>query len=518
MSSPLSFVAKARAEAAKELLIRRRARADVLDYCNAIDIPGKPATDDPDTEFFKPIESTMALHHRLIMQALEKTSKTPFGRLMLFMPPGSAKSTYASVVYPSRYLGEEANRRLILASYGDDLAKKMGRRTRSVIKQPRYRGIYNAELTRDSNAVNQFALTNGSEYMATGLLGGITGNRAGGVIIDDPIKGREQADSPTIRQKTYDAYEDDLKTRLIPGGWICLIQTRWHEDDLAGRILPEDWAGQSGDILCRDGNIWRVISLQARCELPNDPLNRQVGEYLWPEWFNEKHWAQFERNPRTWASLFQQLPRSIEGTLFQEESLLIFGHPHPDPTQVDYVYAVIDTAFKGGDKNDGTAVTFFARNRFAGVPLLVVDWDIVKIDGALLEDWVPGIIRQLDHLAKALGARLGSGGLYIEDKAAGTILLQKAAVKGWAAQAIDSKLVELGKDSRGLGVSDYVARGDVKITESAYRKKKAYNDREQNHFISQVTGYRLGLPNQADDLYDTFCYGISIGIGTEDGY
>jgi hypothetical protein len=302
-------------EAARELLIRRRARTSLLDYANAIEIPGKPVgeDDDPDTEFFRPVETTLADHHRLLLTKLQELSEKRHGRLMVFMPPGSAKSSYASVVFPSAYLGAKPNRRLILSSYGSGLARKMGRRTRSIINQPRFSGIFGCGLTKESRAAEEFALTNGSEYMSGGILSGITGNRAHGLIIDDPIKGREDAQSETIREKTWDAYENDLKTRLIPGGWICLIQTRWHEDDLAGRILPSDWNGESGLIRCKDGMDWEVICLQARCEVDNDPLGRARGDYLWPEWFDSQHWAQFETNASMWASLFQQRPAPADG-------------------------------------------------------------------------------------------------------------------------------------------------------------------------------------------------------------
>jgi predicted phage terminase large subunit-like protein len=307
--------------AALELLIRRKARSDILHYVNAIDVPGRPVGNDPEGDVFEPVETTIASHHRVLLQKLDDISKKPHGRMMVFMPPGSAKSTYASVVFPSRYLGSQPNRKLILASYGDDLARKMGRRTRSIIKQSRYAGIFNCGLTAESQAAQEFALTNGSEYMACGILSGITGNRAHGIIIDDPIKGREQANSEPIRNKTWDAYEDDLKTRLIPGGWIVLIQTRWHEDDLAGRILPDNWNGESGPILCKDGNEWEVLCLQAKCEVENDPLGRQKGEYLWPEWFTRKHWAQFEQNQRTWSALYQQRPTPLEGDLFRPDQI-----------------------------------------------------------------------------------------------------------------------------------------------------------------------------------------------------
>ena len=318
----MSALSPVQIEAARELLTRRRARASILNYVNAIDVPGKPSSEDPDEEFFLPVETTVAHHHRLILEAFERTANTRHGRLMVFLPPGSAKSTCGSVVFPSRYLGQESGRKVILASYGDELAKKMGRRTRQICRSDRYNGIWGCMLSPESRAADQWILTNSSEYMACGILSGITGNRAHGIIIDDPVKGREAANSETIRQKTWDAYQDDLLTRLIPGGWLAIIQTRWHQDDLAGRILPEDWKGQSGMIECRDGSTWEVLCIQAKCEHGNnDPLGRAPGEYLWPEWFDDKHWAQFEAQPQTWASLFQQIPSPADGNLFKPDNI-----------------------------------------------------------------------------------------------------------------------------------------------------------------------------------------------------
>lgn len=305
--------------AARELQIRRAARTSRLAFAEAIDVPGRSVAGDDDDEGDEPLDNApvkLAAHHKLVLQAMDRCSKRNTGRLMIFMPPGSAKSTYASVVFPADYLGYSPGERIILASYGDTLANKMGRRTRSIIKQARYKGIHQTELSADSKASDNFTLTNGSEYMACGILGGVTGNRANGIVIDDPIKGREQANSETIRDKTWDAYQDDLLTRLIPGGWLVLIQTRWHEDDLAGRILPTDWKGESGMIMCKDGNEWEVLCLQAQCEVENDPLGRAQGEYLWPEWFTEKHWNQYKINARTWGALFQQRPTPLDGDLF----------------------------------------------------------------------------------------------------------------------------------------------------------------------------------------------------------
>jgi predicted phage terminase large subunit-like protein len=317
------------AQAARELQIRRAARKDVLGFAEAVDVPGRAVEDDDENVPVELIETKLAAHHKLILREMEACAARDTGRLMIFCPPGSAKSTYASVVFPADYLGRNPHKQIILASYGDSLALKMGRRTRSIIKQPRYKGIHGCELSDESKSVNNFVLTNGSEYMACGILSGVTGNRANGIIIDDPTKGREDADSETIQEKTWEAYNDDLKTRLKPGGWMVIIQTRWNENDLSGHILPDDWKGQSGDILCKDGNTWRVLCLQAECQVDDDPLGRKRGEYLWPEWFTLKHWEQFKNSPRTWGSLYQQLPTPLDGDLFKPEKIQIIGEIPP---------------------------------------------------------------------------------------------------------------------------------------------------------------------------------------------
>jgi predicted phage terminase large subunit-like protein len=317
-------------QAAGILLARRTARRDLPAFASRIPVPGSPLEDADEAAAIPLIESAQAPHHLLILREMQRCMETRHGRLMIMAPPGSAKSTYATVVAPAWYLGTNKDRRVILASYGDDLARRHGRRTRQLLLSPESSSILQTTLSDDSRASDEFALKNGSEYLACGVMAGVTGNRAHGIVIDDPIKGREQADSQTVRQKTYEAYEDDLLTRLIPGGWVVLIQTRWHEDDIAGRILPENWAGESGDIQCRDGNTWRVVCLQAECQTKSDPIGRGVGDMLWPEWFDARHWDQFRLNRRTWSSLYQQIPAPADGILFRRDDMMTYDVAPPD--------------------------------------------------------------------------------------------------------------------------------------------------------------------------------------------
>lgn len=270
---------------------------------------------------------------------------------MLFLPPGSAKSTYATVVSTTWAMGSIPGFKAITVSYGSDLARKFGRRMRSIAKQPAFQTLFNCTLSTDSAAADEWALTNGSEFMGGGILSGITGNRADFIAIDDPIKGRQEADSEAVRKSTIEAYQDDVLTRLKPHGSVMMTLTRWHEGDLAGSILPETWNGESGMIECRDGETWEVICIPAQAERHDDLLGRKVGEYIWPEWFTEDHWKPFKMKARTWSALYQQRPAPDTGDYWKRE-WIIEVEPHEIPAKrTMFIYGGSDYAVTqdGGD-------------------------------------------------------------------------------------------------------------------------------------------------------------------------
>lgn len=337
-------------QAACELLRRRRARVSMVDYARYIDVPGAPIVEhDDDSEQFSPVETELAPHHELILQAAERCITRHRGRTMLFLPPGSAKSTYATVVAPTHAMGRIPGFKVIAVSYGTDLARKFGRRMRAIVKQRTYSNLFGIGLSAESSAAHEWALENGSEFMGGGILAGITGNRADFIAIDDPIKGRQEADSEAVRKSTMDAYEEDVLTRLKPGGSLMITQTRWHEGDLAGSILPEGWSGESGMIKCRDGETWEVICIPAKCDRADDPLGRSIGEYIWPEWFGADHWAPFERLPRTWSALYQQRPSPDTGDYFKRDWIVPVDHIPPLAEMAIYGASDYAVTADGGD-------------------------------------------------------------------------------------------------------------------------------------------------------------------------
>jgi predicted phage terminase large subunit-like protein len=311
-------------QAVAELLRRQRSQESLAEYARSVEIPGAPLSADPENEQFRPVETSLAAHHLLFCQKIQECIEKDHGRLMIFAPPGSAKSSYASVVAVCWAMAKFQNFRIILASYATNIAEKQSRRARALCRQEAHVSIWpdRPELQTDQRAVGSWALSNGNEFMAAGLLAGITGNRADLAIVDDPVSGREDADSPTIQKKTIDAYRDDIVSRLKPKASVIIIQTRWNENDLSGSILPEDYKGQSGQIACRDGQTWEVINLPAEAENPDDPLGRKPGEFLWLDWFGMEHWNIRKNDPqgqRTWASLYQQRPTAGDGIEFKRE-------------------------------------------------------------------------------------------------------------------------------------------------------------------------------------------------------
>lgn len=323
-----------------------------------IEIPGAPLTDNEDEDRFHSIRlDKLAFHHEILLDALQEVGDGTLKNLIVIMPPGSAKSTYCSVVFPAWLMMKFARLQILLTSYGDTLALRHSRRCRQLVRSPSFQALCNTPIMPGSNAAEEWALTNQAQFQAGGLTTGITGSRADVGICDDPIKGREAAESEVQRNKIEDAIRDDFDSRIKPQpiGYVgprgsrIYITTRWHMLDPVGKILPENWSGESGDILGRDGRIWRVICIPAQADRLDDPLGRNVGDYLWPEWFPESHWAPFKRHARSWNSLYQGKPTPADGDYFRDEWLRTVEVLPPRATLKVYGASDYAVTASGGD-------------------------------------------------------------------------------------------------------------------------------------------------------------------------
>lgn len=191
------------------------------------------------------------------------------------------------------------------------------------------------------------------------------------------------------------------------------------------------------------------------------------------------------------------------------------------PMHNDMVFAVVDSAMKDGSQNDGTAVIYYAVSKYFGHKLTVLDWDIVQIKSDMLVNWLPNVIKNLEHYADLTKSRGGSAGVWIEDKASGITLLQTGMRLGWPVQAINGEITSIGKDGRAISASGAVYRGEVKLSQFAFEKVVEFKGQTRNHLITQVCGYRIGdkdAAKRADDLADALTYGVIISLGGNDGF
>lgn len=224
--------------AASEILRRKAIRSSMTEWCKS--------------QGYVP-----ARHHALLIEKLEALSRGDINRLAVFMPPGSAKSTYASVLFPPWCMAQHPKAQFLAAAHTTELAERWGRRVRNLIAEGS--SLLGIDPDDNNQAAGRWAIKEGGEYLAAGARIGIAGFRALFGVIDDPLRSREDAESQTVRDRLWEWYLYDFRTRLIPGARQLLIQTRWHEDDLAGRLLREQQDG---------GEQWTVINLPALAETP----------------------------------------------------------------------------------------------------------------------------------------------------------------------------------------------------------------------------------------------------------
>lgn len=281
-----------------------------------------------------------ALHHRLLIDQLQRVATGEVDRLAIFMPPGSAKSTYGSVLFPAWFMANRPGNHVIAASHTIELARRWGRQVKRLFVD--HSATLGAQLAADSQAMGRWALDTKGEYLSAGTGQAIAGFRADLAIIDDPVGSRADADSEVYRQNAWDWYKGDIWPRLKPGGRIVLIQTRWHEDDLAGRILAESKL---------TGEHWRVVSLPAVAE-GDDLLGRKPGEFLWDDTYgygNTLRLAQITQTPRNWSALYQQRPAPETGDYFKEEWLRPYVRAPDINTLITYGGSDFAVTADGGD-------------------------------------------------------------------------------------------------------------------------------------------------------------------------
>ncbi len=319
-------------EAAQRLLLRKSARLNFASWCELAN--GGLG---------------LAKHHRLIIDklqnAVDKYKKGESSRLMILMPPGSAKSTYTSKLFPPWFLGQMPNLSILACSHSDELATDFGRAGRNLVES--YSKILGYELAKDSRASDSWETTTGSYYRAAGCGAGIAGRRADLGLIDDFAGKEEEVLSKTFNDKIWNWYVNDLIPRLKPNAIRILICNHRNEDDLAGRLIS------------REGHLWEIIRIRLLIETQQqsleDPLNRSVGQWLWPEYFTKELVLERMQNPSA-SGIEQQEPSPQNGDFFEASWIDENTYENPEVLKEGQIYGASDHAVSEIQSADDTCM------------------------------------------------------------------------------------------------------------------------------------------------------------------
>lgn len=288
---------------------------------------------------------------------LEEKTANPYDILIISCPPQHGKSKTISETLPSWFLMRNPDKKVILVSYGDDLARRFGKANLDKVKS--FGEIFGVTIDKGKANAKEFRLAKREGVMiSAGYGAGLTGNRADLIVIDDPVKNRVEADSEKDREKKWNDYVDSIETRMAAGGKLILIMTRWHEDDLAGRLMEK-----------RADSV-KVINLPCEAE-EDDLLGRKPGDALCPEIGKDKKWLKAlkknhtdEQGLRSWNALYQGRPTALEGNMLKRDWWEYYEYKDYEDGKIPLqsVIIAVDAAFKDEKKNDYVAIGVWGKH------------------------------------------------------------------------------------------------------------------------------------------------------------
>lgn len=419
--------------------------------------------------------------HRMIAEHLEAIARGDIRFLSISMPPRHGKSLLASVHFPAWFLGNYPDKRLIGCSYTAALANRFSRQARNILSDQRS-PFPEVKPAKDAQNVTSWDIAGHlGGYVSAGVGGSITGMGAHVLLIDDPVKSAEEADSEVRRETAWEWLTGTAITRLEPAGAVVMIGTRWHEDDLIGRALN------------MEGADWTVINLPAQAE-EADALGRAAGDYLWPERFGDAEYAAMRQRvgERNWQALYQQRPTAAEGGMFKRPWWRYYD-TLPDLTEV---VITVDSAFKTGVGADFTAVAVWGHDGAGSYYLIDCIEERVEF---------PELIRLCEATWEAHRWRARTVPLLIEDKASGQSAIQvlkrpERRADGTIRPALPVIPFKVtageSKEARAESVSPVVEAGRAFLPARATWRER---------FIDQHANFPLAAH---DDMVDTTSMGL----------
>lgn len=472
------------------LLKRRKAilesKDDMIRFARFVR-PTASHPDDIDKSLYLP-----AKHHRVIAAALEEVASGNIKRLIIACPPRHGKSELASRLFPAWFVGRNPTQNMILTTYNETLAWDFGRNVRDILQSPLYQQVFpEATLKAGAASVDRVELDKGATLFFVGRGGSLTGRGASVILVDDPLKDRKEADSPTIREQLWAWYTQVLSTRLATeDGAIVIIMTRWHEDDLVGRLTDKMNPFYSEE----EAKHWRIIDLPALAG-DNDVLGRQKGEPLWPERFGTKYLETIRRTDvRGFQALYQGKPTPEDGTFFRAEHIQTYSRMSDmPPKETMRFYGASDHALSTAQGRDKTALIIVGVDEHENIWVMPdIYWGQAPTD-QVVSVWIEMLRKyrpiywwaEKGHISKSIGP-----------------FLRKRMIEESIFCAIDEITPVGDKQQRAQSIQARMAMGKVRFPQFT---------RWYGEARDQILKFPAGVH---DDLVDALAY-IGLGLGKQ---
>lgn len=291
-------------------------------------------------------------HHRILADMLMDIAEGKKDRICVNIPPRHGKSQLVSIFFPAWFLGRNPNKKVMMVSHTTDLAVDFGRKVRNLISTDEYKAIFpTVALAVDSKSAGRWNTNSGGEYYACGIGSSIAGRGADLLLIDDPHSEQDVINGNfEVFDKAYEWFTYGARTRLMPGGRVAIIQTRWHMDDLTGRVV--------GDMAQNDkADQYEIVEFPAVLEVPKKKGSGYIEKPLWPEFFDLDALMRTKASMPTfqWNAQYQQEPTAEEASIVKREWWQRWGDE--DAPMCEYIIMSLDAAAESHNRADYTALT-----------------------------------------------------------------------------------------------------------------------------------------------------------------
>ena len=443
-------------------------------------------------------------HHRILCDTLMRVESGDSKRAMIFVPPRSSKSLITSIYFPAWCLGRNPDWQLIEVSHSSDLSTDFGRAVRDVLQTNDYKTVFQkTKIRKDNRAADSWGTTKKGRFTAAGAGTGIAGKGANLGIIDDPIS-EQDAFSKTRRDAVNNWYPGGFRTRLMPGGRVVVVQTRWSEDDLSGDLLKKEQESpfaDKWDVVCIPAFVThesqeslksaREILINQKLINDNYPY-MEIGESFWPAVGidQEYHWPTEEllatkhnMPPFQWDALYMQNPTPVEGGIIKDKYWQDWDGLAPPPC--NHILLSLDTAFSDKESADYSAYTLwgiFANSYYNQTTQSMGEAQSMIMLGAGRGHWTFPQLRE--KIMEKYNKHLPDTVL-IEKKASGQSLLQELRLAGLPVIAFNP---ERDKVARAYAVS------------AIFHNKRIFCPKDKSWALDVINECRT-FPNGANDDY-----------------